>query len=152
MLALGADPGRAGLHRARRVGSLCAMTYLWVALGGALGSVGRFWLASLLALRAGEAFPWGTLAVNVLGSFLIGFFGVLTGPDGRWVVGVGARQFFMIGVCGGFTTFSSFSLQTLYLVNEGQWLGAAANVVLSVVLCLAAVGLGCVAAGVLNRA
>lgn len=124
------------------------MSYLWVALGGALGSGGRFYLA----LRLNGALPWGTLAVNVTGAFLIGFFGVLTGADGRWIAPVGARQFFMIGLCGGFTTFSSFSLETLFLANEGQWLWAAANAVGSVVSCLAAVWLGCLFAGVINRA
>ena len=74
----------------------------------------------------GETFPWGTLIVNVSGSFVIGFFATLTGPDGRMFVGTTARQFVMIGICGGYTTFSSFSLQTLNLMNDGEWLRPAA--------------------------
>lgn len=118
------------------------MVYVWVALGGALGSVGRYSISGLVASRVGETFPWGTLVANVSGSFLIGFVATLTAPDGRWAAPVGFRQFFMIGVCGGYTTFSSFSLQTLNLVEDGEWLHAGANVVVSVVLCLIAVWLG----------
>jgi CrcB protein len=81
--------------------------------------------------------------VNVSGSLVIGFFATLTGPDGRWLVPAWFRQqFFMLGLCGGYTTFSSFSLQTLNLAEDGEWLYAGANVVLSVVSCLAAVWLG----------
>jgi CrcB protein len=124
--------------------------YFWIALGGALGSVGRFWLSGFVARHFGETFPWGTLLVNVSGSFAIGFFGTLTGPNGRWLVNPTGRQFFMIGVCGGYTTFSSFSLQTFTLMEEGQWWYATANVVLSVVLCLAGVWLGHVLASSIN--
>lgn len=116
--------------------------YLLIALGGALGSVGRFALANWAGEHCGEAFPWGTLLVNVLGSFVIGFFASFTGPEGRVPVGVGGRQFFMVGVLGGFTTFSSFSLQTLALMRAGDWWRAGGNVGGSVVLCLAAVALG----------
>ncbi len=90
----------------------------------------------------GETFPWGTLFVNVAGSFIIGFFATLTGPDGRIFAGTTMRQFVMIGLLGGFTTFSSFSLQTLNLANDGEWLQAGGNIVASVVLCLLAVWLG----------
>src|SRR5206468_10091315 len=96
------------------------LAYLWIAIGGALGSVARFWFSGVVARQFGETFPWGTLLVNVSGSFAIGFFATLTGPDGRWLVGPGGRQFFMIGVCGGYTTFSSFSLQTLSLMEAGE--------------------------------
>jgi CrcB protein len=117
--------------------------YLWVAFGGALGSVGRFWLSGLVARHAGETFPWGTLVVNVTGSFVIGLFGTITGPEGRLLVPPWFRQpFFMLGVCGGYTTFSSFSLQTLSLLEGGQWLYAAGNVLLSVLGCLVAVWAG----------
>ena len=120
--------------------------YLWIALGGALGSVARFGASEAVARGMGAAFPWGTLAVNVVGSFVIGFFATLTAPGGRWPVGSEGRHFFMTGVLGGFTTFSSFSLQTLGLMREGEWLRAGGNVTGSVALCLVAVWLGHVAA------
>lgn len=116
--------------------------YLWIALGGALGSVGRFWCSGIVARTFGQTFPWGTLVVNVVGSFIIGFFSTFTGPDGRVVVSTTARQFVMIGICGGYTTFSSFSLQTLSLARDGQWLGVMGNVLLSVAICLLAVWAG----------
>jgi CrcB protein len=121
---------------------------LLVALGGALGSVARYWAALLVDDRSnhifpwGQTFPWGTLLVNITGSFVIGFFATVTGPDGRWLAGSNARLFFMTGICGGYTTFSAFSLQTLNLAKDGDWLKAGANAVLSLVLCLLAVWLG----------
>jgi CrcB protein len=118
------------------------LSYLVIAVGGALGSVARFWISGVIARRIGETFPWHTLFVNVSGSFVIGFFAALTGPDGRWLVPASFRQFFMIGLCGGYTTFSSFSLQTLSLAQEGEWLPAALNAMLSVGFCLAGVWLG----------
>jgi CrcB protein len=124
--------------------------YFWVALGGAIGTVGRFWLSGVVARTIGETFPWGTLIINVAGSFVIGFFGALTGPDGRIFVGTNARQFVMIGICGGFTTFSSFSLQTLNLMNDGEWMYAGGNIVGSVALCLLAVWIGYALATSLN--
>ena len=118
-------------------------SYVWVALGGALGSAGRFWFSGVVARHFGETFPWGTLLVNVTGSFVIGFFATLTGPDGRWMVPAWFRQqFFMLGLCGGYTTFSSFSLQTMNLLQDGEWLYASGNIVLSVLCCLLAVWLG----------
>ena len=118
------------------------LAYLWVAIGGALGSVARFWFSGLVARQFGETFPWGTLLVNISGSLIIGFFGALTDPQGRWFATPAMRQFFMIGICGGYTTFSSFSLQTLNLLREREWLYAGGNIVLSVVLCMVAVWLG----------
>ena len=103
-----------------------------------------------MASRVGETFPWGTLIVNVSGSFVIGLFASVTSPDGRWMTPASFRQFFMLGICGGYTTFSSFSLQTLNLVEEGEWLIAGANVVLSVVACLVAVWLGHLLAAAIN--
>jgi len=127
------------------------LAYLWIAIGGALGSVARYWCSGVVAHHFGETFPWGTVLVNVLGSLLIGFFGTLTATDGRWLVPYWFRQqLFMLGLCGGYTTFSSFSLQTLNLAQDGEWLYATANVVLSVVTCLAAVWLGHLLAAVLN--
>jgi CrcB protein len=116
--------------------------WLWVFLGGGLGSVARYGCSGLVARHAGETFPWGTLAINVSGCFVIGLFAALTGPDGRWMVAPSFRVFFMLGVCGGYTTFSSFSLQTLSLAQDGEWFKAGANAVLSMILCLVAVWLG----------
>jgi fluoride exporter len=117
-------------------------TYLWVALGGAIGSVARYACSSLVAGWFGETFPLGTLIINVVGSFVIGFFATLTGPDGRLLVPGDMRQFVMVGLCGGYTTFSSFSYQTLTLAQDGEFARAGANVVGSVALCLLAVWLG----------
>jgi len=120
------------------------LAYLWVAIGGALGSISRYWINGLVAARVGETFPWGTMAVNVTGSFLIGILGALTAPEGRMDPSSRAftAQFFMIGICGGYTTFSSFSLQTLNLLRDREWLYAGGHVALAVILCLVAVGLG----------
>lgn len=139
------------LSSAPVAGGRAMITYFWVALGSALGGVGRFWCSGLVASLAGPSFPWGTLVVNIVGSFIIGFTGTLTGPDGRLFVPSDARIFVMVGVCGGFTTFSSFSLQTLSLMQDGEWLRAGWNVVLSVVLCLISVWAGHVAAASLNQ-
>jgi CrcB protein len=124
--------------------------YLWIAIGGALGTVARYWCSGVVARLIGETFPWGTLIVNVLGSFVIGFFATITAPDGRWLVGTIPRQFVMVGICGGYTTFSSFSLQTLNLMEDGEWLYAVLNITSSVVLCLVAVWLGHILASNLN--
>jgi fluoride exporter len=128
------------------------IAYLWVALGGALGSVGRFWLGGIIAGKFGETFPWGTLLVNVTGSFIIGIIGALAIPEGRMdsQSRTFAAQFLMTGVCGGYTTFSSFSLQTLNLVREREWLYAGGNVALSVILCMIAVWLGYLLGSVFN--
>src|SRR5579859_5723964 len=103
------------------------LIYLWLGLGGALGTIGRFWLNGLVS-QYFDTFPLGTLIINVTGSFLITFFGTLTDTDGRWLVSPNARIFFMTGICGGYTTFSSFSLQTLNLMRDGEWLYAGLNV------------------------
>lgn len=122
----------------------------YVFLGGGLGTLARWGASGLIANKLGETFPWGTLFVNVTGCFIIGFFAAATGPEGRWIAPATLRQFFMLGVCGGFTTFSSFSLQTLNLAQDGQWVKAGANVLGSVVLCLLGVWLGHVLAMNLN--
>ena len=126
------------------------MNALWVFVGGGLGSLARWWVSYAVAQRYGETFPWGTLFVNVSGSFLIGLFATLTGPEGRVLAPASMRQFFMLGVCGGYTTFSSFSLQTLNLLETGEWFRAGANAVLSFVLCLLGVWLGHVLAQAIN--
>jgi CrcB protein len=125
--------------------------YLAVALGGALGTLGRYAISGLIANAFGETFPWGTLMVNVSGSFVIGFFATLTAPDGRLFVGGTTRQFVMTGLCGGYTTFSSFSLQTLNLMRDGEWLYAGGNIAGSVGLCLLFVWLGSLAALAVNQ-
>lgn len=126
-------------------------TYLWIAIGGALGSVARFGVSSLIAARVGELFPWGTLIVNITGCMVIGFFAGLTGPDGRVVVSPDLRQFVMVGLCGGYTTFSSFSLQTLNLLRAGDLTRAGGNVLFSVIACMIGVWIGAVAAAAFNR-
>ena len=126
------------------------VNYLWIALGGALGSMARFGCSSLIANWFGQTFPLGTLVINVLGSFIIGFFATLTGPDGRLLVSGNLRQFVMVGICGGYTTFSSFSLQTLTLAQDGEIFRAGLNITASVVLCLLSVWLGYIAAAGLN--
>jgi CrcB protein len=125
-------------------------SYFWIAVGSALGGMARYWCSGLAARLFGETFPWGTLVVNIIGSFVIGFFAALTGPDGRVDVGVTARQFVAIGLCGGYTTFSSFSIQTLSLMQEGEWFRAGGYIVLSVVCCLVAVWAGHLLAASLN--
>ncbi len=116
--------------------------YLWIGFGSALGGMARYWCSGAMARLIGETFPWGTLFVNVLGCLIIGFFATVTSPDGRLFVDQTTRQFVMLGVLGGFTTFSSFSLQTLNLLNDGEWLYASLNVGVSVMLCLVAVWIG----------
>jgi CrcB protein len=118
------------------------LAYVWVALGGAIGSVGRFWLNNLITLKFAEVFPLGTMVINLTGYFLIGFFAAFSDPEGRFSATPGFREFFMVGICGGYTTFSSFSLQTLRLAQDREWLYAGGNVILSVTLCLIAVWLG----------
>lgn len=125
--------------------------YFWVGLGSALGGMARYLVSGVVARAIGETFPFGTLAVNVLGSLVIGLFVAVTGPDGRLLVDPSIRQFVTLGLCGGFTTFSSFSLQTLVLLQEGEWWLASLNVLGSVIGCLAAVWLGWQLGQGLNR-
>jgi CrcB protein len=116
-------------------------TCLLSMLGGAIGTFARY-LISVLMSAAPHEFPWSTIAINISGSFIIGFFGTLTLASGRFPVPENVRLLVMVGLCGGFTTFSSFSLQTFDLLRSGFFLRAAANVVGSVVLCICAVAIG----------
>lgn len=127
------------------------LLYLWIALGSALGGSARYALGEWLVGSLGAAVPIATLVINVTGSFLIGFVNVTAGPEGRLFAGGNVRQFLMVGICGGYTTFSAFSLQTLLLMQTGAWLHAVANVISSVVCCLVAVWGGHAVALYLNR-
>ena len=122
---------------------------LLVMAGGALGTLARY-LVSTWALPVSSELPWGTIIINVSGSLLIGFFGTLTLASGRYPASESLRLFVMIGLCGGYTTFSSFSLQTFDLLRAGGFGRAALNIGLSMVLCVGAVALGHVIAASLN--
>jgi len=116
--------------------------YLAVGLGSALGGVLRWWLSELLQAPPGEGFPWGTLWVNASGSFLIGFYAAQVAAGGRWAQGLKQRLFFMTGFCGGYTTFSIFSLETLLLLQAGRYGLSGAYVGASLLLWLGAVWAG----------
>jgi fluoride exporter len=116
--------------------------YLWVALGGALGSMARYGLALAMVRLTGPRFPWGILLINAIGSFVIGYFGTLSTANGRLPAPNEIRLFVLVGFCGGFTTFSTFSLQTLELFRSGEALLGGINILASVAVCLAAVWLG----------
>lgn len=118
------------------------LAYVWVAFGSALGGMSRYWLGGVVARGIGDDFPYGTLLINVIGSFVIGFFGTLTLPDGPRPASLDARLFVMVGLCGGFTTFSSFSLQTFELLRAGEGVRAAVYVIASVLLCVVGTAIG----------
>jgi len=117
-------------------------TWLAVAAGGAIGSLARFWLAAAMTALTGPRFPWGTLLINVLGSGIIGLVAAVTLAPARVALHPDLRVFLMVGMRGGFTTFSAFSLQTLELLQAGDTGSAAFYVAGSVVLCLVAVWCG----------
>ena len=123
--------------------------YVCVAIGGMLGSLARY-IASLL-IPAVAGFPWATLFVNVTGSFIIGFYSTLSGPDGRLFASTRQRQFVMTGFCGGYTTFSAFSLDTFRLLHGAMTSTAFSYIAVSVVTWLLAVWLGHLLASRLNR-
>jgi CrcB protein len=116
--------------------------YVAVASGSALGALARYLCSVALLALLGPDFPWGTLTVNVLGSFLIGLYAALTEPDGRLMASPERRQFVIAGFCGGFTTFSIFSLETLLLVERRAFGLAGLYVAASVALWLVAVWIG----------
>jgi len=124
---------------------------LLVGIGSAIGGLARYGCSLFLARLLGETFPGGTLFVNVTGSFIIGLFFTLTSSGGRLLVSPDWRIFVTVGFCGGFTTFSSLSLQTLNLLREGQWLQGSLNMAGSVVFCMLAVWLGFACASVFNH-
>jgi CrcB protein len=125
--------------------------FILIAFGGAIGSVGRYYASRLIMLLSGGVFPFGTMFVNVSGAIVIGFLAALSAPEGRVFVSPQARLFLMTGICGGYTTFSTFSLETVALIGDGQWIAASLNAVGSVLLCLAAVWLGSIAAQLMGR-
>jgi len=118
------------------------VTYLVIGIGSALGGLARYGCGLLAAAMGIVSFPWATLVINVIGSFVIGGFATLTGPDGRVYVSPLGRQFVMVGLCGGYTTFSAYSLETLELLRHGRPLAALAYVGLTLALGLAAVWIG----------
>ncbi|HEY6413941.1 MAG TPA: fluoride efflux transporter CrcB [Edaphobacter sp.] len=117
------------------------MTYLWIAIGSALGGLLRYAITRA-TLNLDNGFPYGTVLVNILGCFVIGFVGTFTLSGGRYEIPENVRLFIMVGICGGFTTFSAFSLQTFDLLRSGAWGRALANVVVSVVFCFLSVAAG----------
>jgi CrcB protein len=123
--------------------------YGYIAAGSVLGGVTRYLASLLIELIPG--LPWATLFVNVTGSFVIGFYGTLSGPDGRLFASVRQRQFVMTGFCGGYTTFSTFSLETFRLLKDGMAQTAFLNIAVSTVTWLLAVWLGYALASRLNR-
>jgi CrcB protein len=114
------------------------MTYAWVAVGGGLGSMARFWMTGWMAGFTENRFPWGTLAINVLGSLVIGIVAGLTLTSSRMGWHPDVRIFLMTGICGGFTTFSAFSLQAVELLQTGNIGAACGYIAASVVFCLLA--------------
>lgn len=120
-----------------------------IVLGGAIGTFLRYFV-SVMAAPISKTLPWGTILINISGSFVIGLFGTLTLASGRFPLSENWRLFVMIGLCGGYTTFSSFSLQTLDLMRAGAMPRAMLNIALSVTLCIAAVAVGHLIASRLN--
>jgi CrcB protein len=153
--AAGADSeesaATAARKAARRAMRDAMVLYGVVGLGAVIGGVLRALSSIGAAALLGTEFAWGTLFVNVLGSFFIGFYATITGPEGRIFAGTRLRQFVMTGFCGGFTTFSVFSLETVQFVQVGNLTAAALNVGVSVVAWLGAVWLGHRLASRINR-
>lgn len=134
----------------RREAINTAILYAYVAIGSVLGGSARY-LASVLLQSADHGFPWATLFVNVTGSFVIGFYAAITGSDGRIFASARQRQFVMTGFCGGYTTFSAFSLETFQFIRGGHISTGLLNILVSIVAWLIAVWLGYAIATRLNR-
>jgi fluoride exporter len=113
-----------------------------VLVGGAIGSMWRFSWSGFVAQRLGETFPFGTLVVNLVGSALIGVFSGVVGHVSNSATAAMLQQFLVVGICGGLTTFSSFSLQTYNLIAEGRWLSALANIIFSTGFCFVCLAIG----------
>jgi CrcB protein len=125
------------------INSILKHPYLLAGMGGAIGSIGRVLMSNFVTRFAGEEFPFGTIAVNVTGSILMGVLaGYGESEPGKLLFSQPARTFLMIGLLGGYTTFSSFSLQTFLLIEQGNMTGAFLNVLLSVLLCVAGIWVG----------
>ena len=118
------------------------LSIVLVFLGGAVGSIWRYWGSGWIAQRFGETFPFGTLGVNIVGSILIGVFSGLATHVSNSMMAAALLQLLVVGVCGGLTTFSSFSLQTYSLIAEGRWLSALSNIIFSTGLSFGGVALG----------
>ena len=126
-----------------------ALLYAWVSLGAILGGLARYFVS--LVLGTGPGFPWASLFINASGSLIIGFYATLTGPDGRMLARPEHRQFVMTGFCGGYTTFSTFSLETFRLFHGGMKYTAFGYIAASIVCWLASVWLGHMIASRYNR-
>ena len=126
------------------------LNYILLGLGRAIGGISRFRALGFIANRYWLTFPWGTPVVNVTASFLIGPISTLTVPEGRWLVGRSGRNLFTAGVCGRYTTISSFSQKKLTLAQDEEWFYAGANAALNLILCLLPVWFGHIVAEVLN--
>lgn len=122
-----------------------------VGLGSAIGGTARWLVSEWMQAWAVGGFPWGTLFVNVTGSLLIGFYAALTAPDGRLLAGPRQRHFVMTGICGGYTTFSIFSLETLQLAQAGRLALSGLHVSISLAAWLLAVWAGYALATRMNR-
>lgn len=128
-----------------------ALTYLVIGLGSAIGGVGRHWVATHVAQRWGETLPWGTILVNISGSFAIGLLAAISVTNGATRWSPTTTHFLLAGICGGYTTFSAFSLQTLRLLQAGNWPHAGFNILFSVLACITAVWLGYLAGQLVQR-
>lgn len=113
------------------------LDFLAISLGAIVGANARYWISRSALRWLGPAFPYGTLAINVLGSFILGFFMIWSTQrvmvDPRW------RLLIAVGFCGGFTTFSSYAFESMALMEQGQWMLMTSNIVSNNLLCLAAV-------------